>query len=267
MQPQTAGKVFSGNRSLIAGSGAPTGVARQVKGGYRVTGNWWYCSGIPYATSYTANVFINNKRERLKAFTFEPKQAKIHKDWNAFGMKATESHSFSVKDVFVPEEMTFDLSITDLFYKHPIYSYPFLQFAETSFASLSLGLCRHFFEEANTMLKENRKTWSFNEGRMEFVKKMIEMKEKELNNASAGFYKIADASWKEIVKQNRLSAKTQSEISKTSKRASRVVLDCVDTVIQYLGMNAVMERSTINRVWRDTHTACHHILLVPFAEV
>ncbi|HXP52793.1 MAG TPA: hypothetical protein VN922_22790 [Bacteroidia bacterium] len=44
-------------------------------------------------------------------------------------------------------------------------------------------------------------------------------------------------------------------------------MECIDTVIQYMGMNAMMENSTINRVWRDTHTCCQHILLVPFAKV
>jgi alkylation response protein AidB-like acyl-CoA dehydrogenase len=267
MQPEIASKVFKGKKSLIAGSGAPTGTAKKVKGGYKVTGSWRYCSGAPFATSFTANVIINDKTKEIRAFIFEPKQVKIQKDWNAFGMKATESHSIVVKDAFVPEAMTFDLSITDLFYNHINYQYPFLQFAELSFASLTLGLCRHFMEEANNMLKENKKTWSLAEGRMEFVKNIIKEKENNFTKASTDFYKLADASWKEMEKNGKLSAKTQNQVSITSKKTSRIVLDCVDTVIQYMGMNAMMENSTINRVWRDTHTCCQHILLVPFAKV
>jgi alkylation response protein AidB-like acyl-CoA dehydrogenase len=265
MPNETASKVFKGNKSVIAGSGAPTGIAKKVKGGYKVTGNWKYCSGAPYATSFTANVIIEGKE--IKAFTFEPKQVKIHKDWNAFGMKATESHSYSVKDVFVPASMTFDLSITKLFYEHPFYHFPFLQFAELSFAALSLGLCRHFFEEANNILKENKKMWYKTKGRYEFVKQLISEKEALFNTASEKFYKLADASWKEMMKNKKLSAKTQIRVSNMSKRSSRVVLDCVDVVIQYLGMNAMMDDSAINRIWRDTHTACQHVLLVPFAKV
>ncbi len=267
MQNEIASKVFKGSKSLIAGSGAPTGIAKQVKGGYKVTGSWRYCSGAPFATSYTANVIINESAKQIRAFIFEPKQVKIQKDWNAFGMKATESHSIIVKDAFVPEAMTFDLSITDLFYKHPIYQYPFLQFAEASFAALTLGLCRHFLEEANTMLRENKKTWSLTEGRMEFVKHLIGEKQNNFIRASDSFYKLADASWKEIVANDKLSTKTQTAISNLSKKTSRIVLDCVDSIMPYMGMNAMMESDTINRVWRDTHTACQHILLVPFSKV
>lgn len=262
LQPDIATKVFKGSKSVIAGSGAPTGVAKKVKGGYIVNGRWKYCSGSSYGTSFTANVVIDEKTKKYKAFVLEPKQIAIHKDWDAFGMCATESHSMSAKDAFVPEAMTFDLG-SELYYKHPIFQYPFLQFAESTFAALTLGLCRHFFEEAHTLIEEN-KTWAFRPGRETFVKKLVKGKEEELKKASAYFYKLADAAWREMLSKGKLSEKTQKEVSVTAKKTARIVMDSMDSLIPYMGMKAIMRESTINRIWRDTHTTCQHILLVPF---
>jgi alkylation response protein AidB-like acyl-CoA dehydrogenase len=265
MQPDTAKKVFKGTHSVIAGGGKPARQVQKVKGGYKVTGHWQYASGASYATSFTANAQL--EKNKVLAVTFDAKQVSIKEDWNAIGMKATESNSFSTENAFVANEMVFDLASTKLFYEHPFYHYPFLQFAETSFAALSLGLCRHFFDEVNTLLKENKKNWSVIKGRYEFVKSLVAKKESEFNKTSNQFYKIADASWEEILKNGKLSSKTQKQVSDVSKRSSRVVLNCMDTIIQYMGMGAVMENSSINKIWKDAHTACQHVLLIPYNEI
>src|SRR4029077_19701828 len=124
----------------------------------------------------------------------------IHHDWNAIGMKATESHTISVDNVFVPNEMTFDLSISEPIYKHPFYKYPFLQFAETSFAALTIGLGRHFIEEAKNMSLQNKSNWASIPGRYEFVKKCISQNEKAFLKEVKSFYTIAEKSWDELTK-------------------------------------------------------------------
>ena len=265
MKPEIAKKVFKDAKSVIAGGGKPADKVKKVNGGYKVNGKWQYASGASYATTFTAN--IKTEKNKVIAVILEPKQIRINQDWNAMGMKATESHSVNAEDAFVSNEMTFDLAETKLFYEHPFYHYPFLQFAETSFAALSLGLGRHFFEEAYTMLKENKKNWSVIEGRYAFVKRLVEKKEIEFNKICEQFYKTFDTSWKEILKNKTLSDKTKKAVSTISKKASRVVLHDMDAVIQYLGMSAVMEASVINKIWRDTHTVCHHVLLVPYEVV
>ena len=263
MQPDIAKKVFDNKKAVIAGSGRPSATAKEVKSGYRVTGNWAYASGAPYATAFTANVQIKNI---IRAFIFLPEQVTIHPDWNAIGMRATESHSISVKDVFVPKEMLFDLSIKPIC-THPFYQYPFLQFAELSFAALTIGLFRHFIEETKNMLVQNKASWSSILGRYEFVKKCINENEKVFLAASKSFYAIADKSWEELIKEGKMNSAIQAEVSKQSKKISRIVLFCADDIIQYMGMNAVMEDSAINRIWRDIHTACQHVLLVPFGSL
>lgn len=262
MKPDIASKVFDKPTAVIAGSGVQ-GIGKAVKGGYKVSGYWNFCSGSSYATSFTANVLVDKD---TFACILKPEQVNIHNDWNAFGMKATESNSINAKDALVTADMTFDLT-SKLYFEHPFYHYPFLQFAETSFAAVSLGLCRHFFEEANEMIEGSKKYWSAVSSRYNFVKNIVLENETYFEKASAQFYKVADASWQELLKKGELSDTTQNNVSEISRKTSRIVLASIDAVIQYLGMNAIMEDTAINRIWRDTHTVCQHILLVPFNKV
>ncbi len=267
MQNSTAHKVFNEKMALIAGSGHPSAIAEEVKGGYKVTGQWKYASGAPYATAFTANAMIKSKKKdapKMLAFTFLPKQVSIIKDWNAFGMKATESFSFKVNKAFVPYDMTFDLGAKKLNYEHLFYHYPFLQFAETSFAAVAIGLGRHFMEEAKSILDRNQDSWSKTvPPRYSFIKKKLDAREKLLKTSIDAFYKLVDKSWAQLIKNHKLETKLQTEVSKTSRQTSRVVLACADEIFQYIGMEAVMENSTINRIYRDLHTACQHVLLIP----
>jgi alkylation response protein AidB-like acyl-CoA dehydrogenase len=260
MQAKTAHQVFSNKKAVVAGSGHPSATADRVKGGYKVTGQWKYASGAPYATVFTANAMI--KGGGMKAFAFLPEQVSIIKDWNAFGMKATESYSFKVNKAFVADEMTFDLSNKKLFYEAPLYKYPFLQFAESSFAALVIGLGRHFIEEAIKIIEDNKGIWPSE--RHKFVKAKLQMAQKNIGKAIKDFYEVTDKSWAQLVKINELQFKLQNEVSKTSKQTSKTILTNADGLFQYMGMQAVMGNSTINQVWRDLHTASQHILLVSF---
>jgi len=262
MQTKTAKKVFADKKAVIAGSGHPNAIATKTKRGYKVTGQWKYASGAPYATAFTANAMIKGSNKML-AFTFLPAQVSILKDWNAFGMRATESHSFKVTNAFVPNEMTFDLSNKSLYYKSPIYQYPFLQFAEASFAAVAIGLGKHFMEEAHTMLKNYKAVWGAKSERYRFVKTKVKYAEEMMQEAIDTFYKVANKSWDKMLKEGKLKTKFQHNVSKTSRETSATVLAYADGLIQYLGMQAVMQGSNINRVWRDMHTACQHVLLVP----
>jgi hypothetical protein len=174
-------------------------------------------------------------------------------------MRATESYSFKVQKAFVPHEMTFDMSKPP-FYKDSIYLYPFLQFAETSFASLVLGLGRHFMEEAYNIVKGYSRT---SKERYKFVKPLVDNAHGNIGKASDEFYAVADASWRLMKVKGVLDGKMQEKVSKISKQTSTIVLRNAGGLIQYLGMQAIMEDSSINRVWRDLHTACQHVLLVP----
>lgn len=267
--PSVSQKLFSDKKAVIAGSGYPSGSAKRVNGGFLVSGQWKFCSGSTHATAFTANCMIESSKSsnpEIRSFILLPDQVNLIKDWNAFGLKATASHSITVDNVFVPQEMTFNIADDRAYYSDPVFQYPFLQFAQASFAAVAIGICKHFLEEAKSISERNKETWGTSSNRFQFVMSKIDEMERLFTNAINDFYKKIDESWEVHTNHKLLSEKEQEQISRQCKETRRVALHCAQLILPYLGINAIMEDTVINRTWRDLHTACQNVLLVPFYE-
>lgn len=272
ISPSTSKALFTNKKAVIAGSGYPSGKAKRVEGGYIVSGEWKYCSGAPHATIFTATCTIESEAERedpeVRSFILMPEEVHIISDWHAFGLKATASHSIRARDVFVPEERSFALTDNDAYYHEPIYTYPFVQFAQTSFAAVAIGIGKHFLQEATSIAKHNQQAWSSSQpDRFAFVMRKIRHAEKLFEKTVAHFYETVETSWEKHVNDRPLSQDEQEQISRSCKETTRVALHCAQSIFPYLGMHAIMEDTVINRTWRDLHTACQNVLVVPFYEV
>ncbi|MBP1997003.1 acyl-CoA dehydrogenase family protein [Paenibacillus eucommiae] len=271
LPPPEAKELFTNRKAVIAGSGHPTGTAKPVPGGYQVSGSWKYCSGSTYASFFTANCWIESGTEEqgegaereMRSFVFMPEQVEIIKDWKAFGLKATESHTIAVSNIFVPQERTFSIT-SEPHYDDPVFFYPFLQFAQTSFAAVCIGICRHFLEEAREFALERKEAWEQgNNKRFSVVMGTIEQQEKALHHAAEHFYEAADASWTDFALHRQLTLQDEQRVSHCSQEAARIALACAHTVFPLLGMSVLMEDSLLNRIWRDLHTVTQHTVLVP----
>ncbi len=88
----------------------PTGLATPAEGGYRLTGQWDYCSGIPHATHFLA-VARDGGADKAATLTLAvPKRSlTVLDDWGGdktLGMRASGSNSVKIEDVFIPKSHT-----------------------------------------------------------------------------------------------------------------------------------------------------------------
>jgi 3-hydroxy-9,10-secoandrosta-1,3,5(10)-triene-9,17-dione monooxygenase len=86
---------------------APTGELTPVEGGYRLTGVWDFCSGIPYSTHFvcSARLPVAGGPPEIMCAVARRDQLRIVDDWGGdqtLGMRASGSHSVEVKNAFVP---------------------------------------------------------------------------------------------------------------------------------------------------------------------
>lgn len=288
MTPEVAKDAYTRKDAVVAGSGHPSGTAVKVEDGYRVSGRWKFCSGSTYATVFTANCSVKDQPEPdavvesegistelsvkvtetepvIRSFVFWPDEVEIVQDWNAFGLKATESHSIVVHDVFVPDERTFSIIEPNGLYDNPIYSYPFLPFAEASFAAVSIGLATHFLEEARNIVERNRTAWeNASVNRYDSVSNKINIQNELLTEAVSAFYQAIEQSWNEHTQGKVLTDTDVQEVSFRCKEAGHAALSSANALFPYLGIHAVMEDAPINQIYRDLQTVCHHSLLVKF---
>lgn len=263
MSSDVSHKVFAHRNAVVAGSGTPSGTARRVEGGFMVDGSWKYCSGSTHATVFTANVIVEpndhasvpvgDETPAIRSMILMPEQVHIDPDWNAFGLKATSSHRISATNAFVPDDMTFDITEVQAYQEELIYKYPFLPFAQASFAAVTLGIAQHFLEAAEDMLSR-KQSHSYVEGQLNNLKE-------DLLSTETAFHACIRQSWDELLKEGQLSPEQESMVSEQCISTAEVSLRCGQELFPLLGLSAAMENSPVNRTWRDLQTACQHALL------
>jgi indole-3-acetate monooxygenase len=260
MKEEVLGEVFKARDAVIAGSGAPTGSAEKCEGGYRVTGEWKYCSGAEFATTFTATVVIAGAGEpEIRAFAFTPEQVQIVKDWNAFGLKATGSHTIKVEEVFVPEERTFSIFESNGVVEKPVFTYPFLPFAQASFTAVVLGLGRRLMEEARYyegLLKEDSP-------KKQVLNRVLDEQANRLESLRNTFYNMIEGNW-ELHLQEESDEAQYNEVGMVCSQITQGAREVAFALYPYLGMYASDQDTPFNRVWRDLLTASQHALISPY---
>ncbi len=112
MQPDAAREVWTNvPRSVVANTPAPTAQAIVVPGGFRVTGRQGFSTGCRHASWLAPHAqIIENGEVRQRdgkpeaRYLMVPKaEAALFDTWHTRGMRGTGTHTFEVKDVFVPE--------------------------------------------------------------------------------------------------------------------------------------------------------------------
>jgi alkylation response protein AidB-like acyl-CoA dehydrogenase len=223
LDPNIASDIVTNKRFCVAGSGAPSGVAEKVDGGYRINGSWKYASGSLHATMFTVNCVIDS---RVQSFILKPNEVTVKRTWNGMGMVATGTHSFEVNDQLVPSDRCFIIDPAHAKLADPIYQYPFLQFAETTLAVNISGLASRFVDLASEYVATNE------------VRNLLDQQRQKFFNS------IEDLS--------NISALSQ-QLVKTSR-------DVVNTLYPSCGLRSANATTEINRVWRNLHTAAQHAL-------
>lgn len=276
LQPQTTSKLFAPKEAVLAGSGMPTGNAKRVEGGFLVNGTWKYCSGSRHATFYTATAAVEAGDTGLQdqqlpdviSFALLANQVRIVPDWDAFGLRATDSHTITVKDAFVSDDRAFTFDRTYPDYEHPLYHYPFAAFAAVSFASVTLGIGRHFLDEAERMLEQNRFSWGRDKPeRIAFIEYLINEGRCAYQEAKRNFNYHLEHSWDKLLQSGEVSLQEEQNCILQSKSAAQAMRAMAESLFPYLGMTAIMQQSPINQIWRDLHTACQHSALISFSKV
>jgi indole-3-acetate monooxygenase len=114
LEPSVAAEV--GHRPVsYAGSLRPLGRATPVPGGYRVSGQWNFASGIDNAQWLYAPCILMDGEKPLMTPAGTPavrvmwlpiSAATIKDTWSVMGLRGTGSQDFVIDDVFVPQNFT-----------------------------------------------------------------------------------------------------------------------------------------------------------------
>ncbi len=267
LEPTVAGEI--GNRPVtFAGSLRPLGRATPVHGGYRVTGQWNFASGIDNAQwLYAPCVLMDGDVPRMtpagtpavRAMWLPVSAATIKDTWSVMGLRGTGSQDFMIDDAFVPQSFTCFLGERPhqggpLYQPRMIFS---VLFALN--AAHALGIARGAMEEfvgiaareasmqSSTLLRERPS-----------VQAQIGEAEAILNAARAYVVDAVGRAWTATC-ENKLDpapdiAQARLAITHSVHEAGRVVRQ----LFHAAGTNAIHTRHPLERHFRDIHVAEQH---------
>jgi len=142
------------------GSFHPRGRAEIVDGGYKVTGQWKFGSGIHSSHYILGGVEVFDGEEKVLKDDGTPlvlgvwlptDDVQILDDWQTIGLRASGSSSYAAEDVFVPHGYSFDRYFTPDADAEPLNKLVDLPFYST--ASIAVGIAQHAVNLATNELR------------------------------------------------------------------------------------------------------------------
>ncbi|MCC6917851.1 MAG: acyl-CoA dehydrogenase [Alphaproteobacteria bacterium] len=145
-------EIFGASPYIIApGVTTPPGRATRVTGGYRLTGQWKWGTGVMHADWVLAAglVFTDGAPPAMLFFAVPIAEVSILDTWHVDGMIGTGSNDIAIRDVFVPGHRTLDMALMRdgaspgaALHDNPIYRMPMLPFLSLTAAIPALGTAR-----------------------------------------------------------------------------------------------------------------------------
>jgi indole-3-acetate monooxygenase len=269
LKPEIAEEIFKNNpRGVLAWgpSTAPNSKAVVESGGYRVTGAWPFASGSRHATWLAAHapVYEADGRPRRDAAGFPvirsllvPRErATIRDTWQVMGLKGTGSDTYSLTDMFVPENHTYAHHALDPAERRepgPLYFFTIHQLFGSSFPAIALGIARStldaFIELARTKTPAGGKSLLRDSA---VIQSQVGVAEAQLAAARTFFY----AAWEDIwraAQSNTVSLQQRAQLRMASIHLSQQSRQVVDTAYLAAGATAIFESNPFERRFRDMH--------------
>ncbi len=262
-----ARKIWGDGTSVLAGTLNPVGTAAVVPGGYRVTGQWAYASGINHSNWLIgACRVLDGGEQRMRPdgwpetrlMLFPKDQAEVLDTWDVTGMRGSGSHDFRVRDLYVPDEYSIDAVTPTPVQTGVLYRLALVTVFNTSIFGVPLGIARAAIDELTeiagsktplgaTQTLSDQTTIQIAVGRAEAI----------LRSARAFVFEAIEALW-EAGKRGEATTRDRALARMAGSHAASAAVQVVDMMFAAGGAGGIYERGRLARCWRDAHAMSHH---------
>jgi len=249
---------------VTAGSITP-GRADRVAGGYRISGQWPFASGIRHAEIVMAGCIvyengapvIADNAPMLRCMLVPSASVEIVDTWQTTGMRGTGSCDFRASNLFVPEEHSFSFSDPTkrdaTLYRHPLI---FI----TKVFGVPLGMARAMIDDVSEVMQTKVEMPT---GRLyknaARVQTAIAEAEMILGAARAYSYSALERHWKHMESGEKLPQRVSIEMALARIHAMHAARETIRMLYDIVGGNAIYaQRGPFDRALRDIETLSQH---------
>ena len=276
-----------GNGGIVCGTARPIGRAVATvrsgpalpsseatpaeESGYLVSGRWPFASGSSHADWFLAECVVYDgdtpRRDAqggdVTRMLFVPREdVRVFDTWNTTGLRGTASNDFEVKDVFVPHGRGLQIMVSPPTQDWPLYANAPIAFV--NHGSHALGVARAALASAVDLIAVKRGWGDTPLREVPRMQAIVAEATAEIEAARAYLYAAAGELWAAATTDGvEVTARHRSRARLATSHAMTASLRAVDQLHRALGTTSIVAGSTIDRCFRDLHTASAHVMIGP----
>ncbi|WP_127128962.1 acyl-CoA dehydrogenase family protein [Georgenia sp. SYP-B2076] len=275
LEPRMAQSMYAaGQPPRIAGQLLPKGTAPRVDGGYVVNGRWGFASGSNYADWMGAGFLVgdadgnpiideNGMPDARIAF-MRPDEVELHDNWNVWGLAATASRDYTIRELFVPEDRTMPLTATpqrpEAFYRiGPV------GLGVIVHAPVALGTAQRALEEvASITANKVRPGQTAIVGDSDLFRYGFAVQEANLRAARLLLYTVLEEMLSIAeTSEHVLTAEQLAPLHQVVSWSHIVAKGVADFAHLWTGSSSIRDGSAMGRAFRDISATTQHLLVEP----
>lgn len=252
--------VPGGRYALMAGQGTRLGKAVCAEGGYRISGQWGFASGISLATHVHTAAFCEETGQAL-IFTFPKEQATLDGNWDVMGLRATNSIDYTCDNLFVPETHVFEMSTMDARHGGAVYRMGLINLVGICHTGWALGVGRRLLDELKALVGRKTGTPGASVDTGQFHAEYAQAEAK---------LRAAEAWAKQVWADNEATLDAGDLLSTEQETLTRLMLNHTTWSVHEVGLTAykwggttALRRGDLQRYFRDLHAGTQHVTSSP----
>jgi alkylation response protein AidB-like acyl-CoA dehydrogenase len=269
LDADVARQVF-GKPDDIMAWGAIAHAVQAVPGGYKISARWDFASGSRQANWLGSHVQIleadGTLRKKpdgspeIRTIVFPASSATMHDVWNVMGLCGTGTDSYSVENLFIPENLTaLRDDFTALREKGLLYGLTTFSMFGLGFGAVSLGVARATLDAATDLARKKHSVGIAAMKDNSAVQGLIGRTEAKLRAARAYHFSTASACWQELLDTGKLSEQGRMAIRLSATYTIHQAAEVVHTAYHMAGATAVFKSNPFERRFRDMHAITQQI--------
>jgi alkylation response protein AidB-like acyl-CoA dehydrogenase len=259
---EAAAELYGPGRLLVhSGAGTQPGRAIAADGGYRLSGNWSFASGIKHSEVLHTAAIVEGANEPPRIFVTGVEQMTLEDNWDVMGLRATGSIDYRCEELFVSEPYTYVATTTTPLRGGPIFTMGIAGLGVICHTGWALGVARRSLDELRSLLEARR-------GRPDRLSESDRFHydyataEAKLRAARAFVFEI----WGEIQETLRAGEPLTLEQNTLHRLALQHVTTVALEVTEFAyaaGGTTALRAGALQRCFRDAHAGAQHMICSP----
>ena len=262
--PEHRQKEIVQSGGLVADIFAPIGQIEKVDGGFMLTAKYNYVSGIKYAGWVGVGALHQREgaqEKTMHGFVVNTKDIQIIENWNSLGLRGSGSHTIVIENLFIPDDMVFELHALGFKTKPQIeefdedflyYNAPFHSAFYVGFPAMAIGAAQRALDEFKKSTK----------GRVRLTGEQEMASPRSQRVLASLTLKLQSA--KSLMKTyiEMLEAEEQYPPSQFKAMRAEIIQNCVDISVKAiltLGASALAKGHPVEMITRDLIAIGTHV--------